>query len=88
MDKILRYKIHSKLFFFNVKKIAHLKKKKKKVSEQCTKTALFTIFSEQCMQYTVHVNCTVQWTVQLTWIVTEKHDNAALAHVRKVFSEN
>jgi hypothetical protein len=27
---------------------------------------------EQCTLYTVHVNCTVHWTVQLTWTVKKE----------------
>ena len=41
------------------------------------------------MQYTVHVNCTVQWTVQLTWTVTEKHVALAQESVfRELKTEN
>ena len=55
-----------------LKKLTHYFKKKKEfhvgkwtVQENCTVHFL----SEQCTLYTVHVNCIVHWTVQLTWTV-------------------
>jgi len=30
--------------------------------------------NKKCTVYTVHVNCTVQWTVQLACTVNGKHD--------------
>jgi hypothetical protein len=58
-----------------LKKLTHYLKKKvsfMQASEQCKRIALFTFLSEQCTLYTVHVNCIVHWTVQLTWTVKKK----------------
>ena len=76
MDKILRYKIHSKLVFLK-KKIAHLKKKQEEEGSRMQVNSARELhcslfLSEPCTQYTVHVNCTVHWTVQLTWTVKKR----------------
>ena len=46
------------------------------MQESCT---VYYFFSEQCTQYTVHVNCTIHWTVQLTWTIKKTWKNSCFS---------